>query len=832
MYQNLYYENKKRKVHIWDDELGYYNIPYKKYAYVKDRAGTHISLYGDKLKKVYKFDHNTSNLFESDVPVETRVLVDKYTDSDDISKNHKIMTIDIEVEVTDGFPDYRKATNKITSIAVHMSSNDTYYAFVLDEKNKLRLKSKDNVIIERFDNESDMYKRFFEVYLETEPTIITGWNIDTFDMPYLYNRIMVVVGKSAADLLSPIKIVDWNKHRKRYMFAGVSCLDYYALYRLFTYTQLSSYRLDAVAELELSENKIEYSGTLNDLYEHNIDKFVEYNIHDVRLVKRLNDKLDFIDMARGVCHLGHVPYEDVYFSSRYLEGAILVYLKKLGVIAPNKPPRPEKMDDGDKFAGAYVQPPQRGKHDWVFDLDITSMYPSVIMSLNISPETKIGKLTGWDIEEFMRGDKKTYTIMSGKKEMGKLTETELKDFFDKNEVSVSSNGVLYRSDKKGLIPALLEKWFDTRVEYRKLMKKFGDAGDEDKYVYFKSRQLIQKVVLNSLYGVLGLPVFRFYDIDNAEATTLTGQELIKFTKKIGNFFYNKELGDDKDYCIYIDTDSVFYSALPLVKKRFPNMDYDSETMMSKRILDVADELQTYLNKSYDYFGKKFLNLDKHRFEIKQELIAKSGLFIVKKRYGMKIINDNGVKVNKLHVKGLDLVRSNFPKAMGELLKSVLEDILATVPKDKIDERIINFKESMKLVDFDRIAMPTGVKNLKKFSDGKNGKFTNFAKGSPAHVKAAITYNDLIHYFNLSSKYEKITSSEKIKWVYLRQNELGLESCGYKGYEDPPQIIEFIKKHIDYKKMYAQMLEKKIMMFYETLKWDEPVNKKTSMERFF
>ena len=220
-----------------------------------------------------------------------------------------------------------------------------------------------------------MYKRFFEVYLETEPTIITGWNIDTFDMPYLYNRIMVVVGKSAADLLSPIKIVDWNKHRKRYMFAGVSCLDYYALYRLFTYTQLSSYRLDAVAELELSENKIEYSGTLNDLYEHNIDKFVEYNIHDVRLVKRLNDKLDFIDMARGVCHLGHVPYEDVYFSSRYLEGAILVYLKKLGVIAPNKPPRPEKMDDGDKFAGAYVQPPQRGKHDWVFDLDITSMYP-------------------------------------------------------------------------------------------------------------------------------------------------------------------------------------------------------------------------------------------------------------------------------------------------------------------------------------------------------------------------------------------------------------------------------------------------------------------------
>ena len=831
MYQNIYFDMKKRQVHIWDDEKGYYVIPYKRYAYVKDRNGSHVSLYGDKLRKVFKFDADTPNLFESDVPPETRVLVDQYTDSEELSTNHNIMMIDIEVEVTEGFPMPEDANNKITSIAVYDSMSDTYYAFVLDEKSKLTLQSKDNVVIESFDTEFALLQRFLVKYLEFKPTIITGWNIDTFDMPYLYNRICKVAGSNVADMLSPIQIVQWNKHRKRYLFAGVSCLDYLGLYKLFTYTQLSSYRLDAVAEHELSENKIEYTGTLNDLYENNIDKYVEYNIHDVRLVKRMHDKLDFIDMARGVCHVGHVPYEDVYFSSRYLEGAILVYLKNLDVVAPNKPERPNMSGD-DKFVGAYVQSPQRGKHDWVFDLDITSMYPSVIMSLNISPETKIGKLSGWDAEEFLKGTPKTYTLESNGKEMGKLTETELKDFFDKNEVSVSSNGVLYRSDKQGLIPALLAKWFDTRVEYRKLMKKFGDAGDNEKYTYFKSRQLIQKVVLNSLYGVLGLPVFRFYDLDNAEATTLTGQELIKFTKKIGNHFYNKELGDSEDYCIYIDTDSVFYSALPLVKKRFPTMDFESETLMSKRILDVADEMQGFLNKSYDYFAKNFLNLDKHRFEIKQELIAKSGLFIVKKRYGMKIINDNGVKVNKLHVKGLDLVRSNFPKAMGKLLKDVLEDILATVPKDKIDDRIINFKESMKLVDFDKIAMPTGVKNLKKYSAGRNGNFTQFAKGAPAHVKAAITYNDLLDHFGVGGKYEKISNSEKIKWVYLKQNELGLNSCGYKGYEDPQQIVDFMKKNIDYKKMYAQMLEKKIMMFYDTLKWDEPVNKKTSIERFF
>jgi len=830
MYQNIYFDIKKQQVHIWDDEKGYYVIPYKRYAYVRDRAGTHVSLYGDRLRKVYKFEPTTPNLFESDVPPETRTLVDQYTDSEELSKGHNIMNIDIEVEVTEGFPMPEDANNKITSIATYDSNSDTYFAFVLDEKNRLTLKSNNNIIIKSFDTEYELLQAFMVEYLKWKPTIITGWNIDTFDMPYLYNRICKVAGKNVADMLSPIQTVQWNKHRKRFMFAGVSCLDYLALYKLFTYTQLSSYRLDAVAEHELGENKIEYTGTLNDLYENDIDKFVEYNIHDVRLVKRMHDKLDFIDMARGVCHVGHVPYEDVYFSSRYLEGAILVYLKNLGVVAPNKPIKPD-MSSGDKFTGAYVQSPQRGKHDWVFDLDITSMYPSVIMSLNISPETKIGKLKGWDAEEFIKGTKKTYTLESNGREKGKLTETELKDFFDNNKVSVSSNGVLYRSDKKGLIPALLEKWFDTRVEYRKLMKKFGDAGDNEKYTYFKSRQLIQKVVLNSLYGVLGLPVFRFYDLDNAEATTLTGQELIKFTKKIGNHFYNKELGTDKDYCIYIDTDSVFYSAVPLVNKRFPNKEF-TETRMSKVILDVADEMQTYLNKSYDYFGKRFLNLDKHRFEIKQELIAKSGLFIVKKRYGMKIINDNGVKVNKLHVKGLDLVRSNFPKAMGQLLKDVLEDILATVPKDKIDERIINFKESMKLVDFDKIAMPTGVKNLKKYSAGKNGNFTQFAKGAPAHVKAAITYNNLLDHFGVGDKYEKIGNSEKIKWVYLKTNDLGLDSCGYKGYEDPPEIVRFMKDNIDYKKMYAQMLEKKIMMFYDSLTWDEPVNKKKSIERFF
>ena len=265
MYQNIYFENKNQKIHIWDDEKGYFVMPYKRYAYIKDRGGAHISLYGDKLKKVFRYDADTPNLFESDVPPETRTLVDQYTDSEELSTGHKIMTIDIEVEVTDGFPDVKEATDKITSIAIHDSFSDTYIALVLDENKRLRLESKDNVIIHSFEDEFSLLQNFYMKYMEIKPTIITGWNIDTFDIPYLYNRSRNIVGQNVADCLSPIRIVQWNKHRNRYMIAGVSCLDYYSLYRLFTYTQLSSYRLDAVAEHELGENKIEYVGTLNDL---------------------------------------------------------------------------------------------------------------------------------------------------------------------------------------------------------------------------------------------------------------------------------------------------------------------------------------------------------------------------------------------------------------------------------------------------------------------------------------------------------------------------------------------------------------------------------------
>jgi DNA polymerase elongation subunit (family B) len=834
MYQNVFYDKRKNKVHVWDDRRGHLIVPYKKYAYVKHSSGLHHTLDGSKVKKVYTWDDDDPGLYESDVPITTRFLVDQYTDSDDVAEGNRTFYFDIEVEVVDGFPDVEKAETAITSIAIYDEIMKKYICYTLDSKNTIQNYENGDTSVELFKTENELLTRFYQKYAEINPTILSGWNIDYFDIPYLYNRTVRVLGSEVAKMLSPIRHCYYNEYKKKFVIAGVSVLDYLALYKKFSPIQQSSYRLDYIGEVEVGMKKIEYDGTLNDLFENDLQKFIDYNIRDVRILVELNDKLDYIGVACGIAHLGHVPYEDVFMSSRYLEGAILVYLKKMGIVAPNKPRNPKRRGDDEKFSGAYVQDPQKGKHDWVYDLDITSMYPSVIRSLNISPETKVGQVLEWDVDQYLKtGHTKTYSMINTKgKEIQQITNTELESYLDETGLSISSNGVMYRTDKQGLIPALLTKWFNERVEMRKLVKKFHDQGDKKKSQYFDRRQYLQKILLNSLYGVLGLPVFRFYDLDNAEATTTTGQSLIKFSKKITNHFYNKELGTDKDYVIYIDTDSIFASAVPLVEKRFPNQKL-SETMMTQRIMEICGEVQDYLNLSYDYFAKKFLNIDEHVFDIKQEVIAKTGLFVTKKRYGLRIINDAGRKVNKTQVKGLDTVRSNFAPAMKDLLQNVLDDILADVPKEKIDERISKFKRNLHMLHYSVLANPIGVKGIGKYiSKDEESSFSKYKKGAPVHVKAAINYNSILHHWFEGRKYEKITNGNKIRWVYLKNNEFGFDVIGYKGYEDPPQILDFIKTNIDHTKMFEQAMSKKIGMFYESLGWEAVVDKQQSIERFF
>jgi DNA polymerase elongation subunit (family B) len=826
------------EVHLWDDVAGYQNFIFKNYAYVRDGSGTYRSIYGDKLKKVTYWteeDFKTGRVFESDVPLETRILLDRYEDSDEPSKNHRELFFDIEVEVTDGFPEPSKAQNKVTSVAMYTKHDGKYRVYVLGEgQNNI----KDEVDIRFYSTESELLKEFLRYWIKVQPTCVTGWNTNGFDIPYLYNRLSKVLGEEFANALSPIQIVKYNPNKKMYRIAGVSSLDYMDLYRKFTYTQQSSYRLDHIGTIEVGLGKVEYEGTLDDLYRDDIDKFIEYNLNDVEIVKALDQKFKFLDLARAVSHLGRIPYEEVYFSSRYIEGAMLVYLRSLGLVAPSKGANATYDGSEGRFSGAYVKSPIPGRYDWVFDLDLTSMYPSIIMSLNMSPETKIGKINGWDAEEFIKGEEKHYSVDKGGKTIRTFTSGELKDFFNKNEVSISSNGVLYDLKQKGVIPAILEKWFNERVEYRKLAKKYGEEGNDELHGYFDRRQLVQKILLNSLYGVLGLTVFRFYDIDNAEGTTTTGQKLIQFTETIANSYYNKILNTKEDYCIYTDTDSVFYSALPLVKNRFPNADVEDDKFMTEQILEIAGEVQDYINKSYNYFSSKFLNIrGDHRFEIKQEMIAKSAFWVTKKRYGQWIINDGGLEVEKLDVKGLDIVRSSFPPAFRDFMTKVLKAILAKVPKEKIDEFILNFKNNLKDEELDKIALPTGVKGITKYIDkSKSGfqsktMFTSMKKGAPVHTKASVIYNDLLRHFKVTN-HEPISNGNKVRWVYLKQNPYNIDGLAYKGYDDPKQIIDFINQYIDRDKLFDKALSKKIKMFYDAMSWDMPVEKKNTIEKFF
>ena len=836
MYQNVYYQREKNLIHLWDDQLGYRTFPYTRYAYEKADRGEFQSIYGDRLTKVYKFKKDDADLFESDVAETTRVLVDTYSDSDELSKGHVILTYDIEVEMESGLPDTQKAENGITSIALHDSATNEYYVLVLDKTGKMEEKKTKKALVLPFRDERDLLAKYLELYEMINPSIVTGWNIDYFDTPYLYNRIKRLLGERQANRLSPIGECFWSPYRQRFFMAGVSYLDYISLYKNYNYGELPNYRLDTIGTIELGKGKIEYQGNLDQLFRDDIEKFIEYNLVDVEIVVELDKKLQFIDLCRGICHAGHVPYEDFVYSSKYLEGALLTYLRRRNLVAPNKPSdRRERMEalkerGDDKFIGAYVKDPIVGKYDWVYDLDLTSLYPSIIMTLNISPESKVGKINNWDANKFIKGEVDTYTIGDDT-----ITKENLRKYLDDSKFSVSSNGVLYRTDSVGCIPGILDLWFQQRVEYKNEMKKYGKAGNKAKYAFFHKRQLVQKILLNSLYGVLGLPAFRFYDIDNAEAVTTTGQTVIKSTADMGNIKYNKELGEkDLDSNIYIDTDSVFFSAVPLMDKRYPNWKEQDQDTIAGYVNVIAEEMQDYLNDFYNILSKKIFNVDKdkHRLEIKKEYVAKAGLWIAKKRYAQWIISDNGVPVDKLDVKGLDVKRSSFPKAFQEIMSDVLISILRGQTEEEITEKVLNFKKSMTELDIKNIAKNSAVKNLTKYMPKGKRNLFSVGKGTPAHVKAAIMYNDALKHFNAPFKHEPMRDGDKIKWVYLKENPLGLDGLGFFGYNDPKDINNFLETYTDHNKIFERELRKKLQDFYDAIGWGEVISEQKTAEKFF
>jgi len=807
MYQNIFVSKKDNIIHLWDDKKGYVTVPYRPYAYRKREGGMYRSIYGDELEKVYKFNPKDPSLFESDVPAETRILIDAYENSDEPSEGHRVVYLDIEVSTEGGFPNVEEADKEITAIAIYDSCTSKYTAFILDKEHKLQDFVKENVEVRSFTDEDSLLMHFLTKWEEIQPTISTGWNSDNFDMPYLFRRMKNIVGPNNAKRLSPIQVAYINDWNKKVIVAGVTHLDYMTLYKKLNIKQEASYALGAIGKKIVGMEKIAYKGSLDDLYKADINKYIEYNLNDVQIIVALEKKLQFIELARAICHKGHVPYEWYEMSSRFIEGAILMYLRRKGQVAKNKSldGRDEyetQMEDNEQgFEGAYVKAPTPGRYDWVFDLDLTSMYPNIIISLNLSPETKVAVINKIEYDNSYVEDR-TKEIREDYENLGDSAQkkTPFAQYLEQR---------LY---------AFIKEW--------------------EKYEFYDGRQKVQKVLLNSIYGVLGLPIFRFYDKDNASAVTITGQDIIKSTGKAINECFKRSLNEKEgDWVIYTDTDSCFASALPIIKKNMPDIDLNDEKAMTEAILKVTGDVQSFVNKFYDVMAKRYFNIEKHRFDAKQEVIAKTSFWLAKKRYAQFIINKAGIECDEMEVKGIDVVRTSFPIRFRKFMQKFLDDMLRKLPKDQIDASILEFKDKMSTYPVIEIAKNTSVKFKSQNGDNDYNPKTRhpfqFMDGTPAQAKAALAYNDLLKTWKLDKDVPEIFHGQKIKWVYLKQNQYGIEGIAMKADgTDPDRIMEFIEQYVDRNAMYEQELKGKLLDFYNVLNWSYPNETDVKLEEFF
>jgi DNA polymerase elongation subunit (family B) len=456
------------------------------------------------------------------------------------------------------------------------------------------------------------------------------------------------------------------------------------------------------------------------------------------------------------------------------------------------------------------------------------------------------KSKSFDMDFHLRKKIKSYNLA-----LEPYDRETLMKFIEENKYAISSNGVIYRTDKRGVIPEILSKWFEERKVMRKKAAECRKAGDMEGYFFNNQRQQVWKILLNSMYGVLGLPVFRFYDVDNAEAVTTTGVTIIKTTAKTINLYYKQVLNDgDKDYVIYTDTDSCFVDAIPIIKKRYPNINFENDNEMTTAIMGVTSEVQAYVNSFYDIMAAKIFNLTQknfglktHTFDAKQEVISKTSLWLAKKRYAQWIIHKEGSLLHEpeLEVKGIDVVRTSFPQAFRNFMDKFLRKILTNAPQSELDEMILEFKKKVPTLDVFDIAKNTSVKFVSKkgtnYNPESRRKFEIIDK-SPAQVKASLAYNDLLTIWGLAQKHEPIYHGQKIKWVYLRQNPFNIEALAMKADgTDPKKIMDFINTYVDRNAMFEAELKSKLANdkgggIYDVLNWEFPNSSMKVAEQFF
>jgi DNA polymerase elongation subunit (family B) len=843
MYQAIYYDRQTYTFNLRDDKTGWSEFKYHRPRYKIDPNGQYPTLDGKRANAVTKYDWKDNSLYESDLDAYTAVLIDRYKDTDDTAEWQNIIYFDIECEIAGALtPELIKnAPTKITSIAVYDNNTQKYYCLILDENQQLQTINEENRAVIPFTHEHDLLHAFLNLWEQLDPTIITGWNTEYFDVPFLYYRIENQLGASEAARMSPLRKVKFGTYANDapVELAGLNHLDYMLLFKKYNPKNEPSYKLGDIGEKYVSLGKIEYEGNLDRLFQEDVNKFIEYNIRDVEILIELEKKFKFIELTITICHLCHVPYEQIYLSTALNDGAILTYLKRQGIVSPNKPTttRPALYDIKEEYAGGYLKDPVPGLYEWVIDLDFTSLYPSIIRSLNIGIETYIGRImndgkydNNWTLDDLKAMDHDKLVTIERLRDDKTTNQTQatvgqIIDYIEQGGMMIAASGAIFRADKPSVVCEVLTDWFNKRVEYKNKMKKAYKAGDAVKGEFYDRRQHAMKIKLNDLYGCYAINGWRYTDGHKiiSKAITLTGQRVTQESIKFINAWMNDQLNTiDKDYVVTSDTDSLFIQVKDLVLQRHPETKTKDEYI--KAVLEIATEVQKYANKNINRIARENFNIrGDHYFELKQEVVIERGYFAGKRRYAMYIVNKEGVTVDEMVMMGLDLMKSNMTPMYRKFGEELLQQIMFGTDKKEIDKRILDFKKYVKDLPIEDIAKPTGVKQVASYIERKPGIgeiFSTLKLKCPINTKAAVWYNDLLRFKKLDKKYPCFREGDKMKYIQLKDNPFRIDVIGLTG-NDPEFINEFIDKYADREQGFESSLMNKLVGIYEDLGWAFP-----------
>jgi len=733
-----------------------------------------------------------------------------------------ICYIDIETTCERGFPQVENPTEAVIAITVSMSGETHVFGlgnFKTNEK---------NTYYYNFATEENLLLHFIDWWELNPPHIVTGWNVKFFDIPYLISRIKRILKPKEAKRLSPWKrlrdkyIEKQGKKNLVYQILGISILDYFDLYKTFTYVNQESYRLDHIAFVELGQRKLDYGeyDSIKDFYKNDFQKFIDYNILDVKLVQRLEEKLKLMELALALAYAAKVNYEDVFSQVRTWDAIIYHYLREKNIVIP-----PKKGGlKNDQYAGAYVKEPIVGQHDWIVSFDLNSLYPHLIMQYNISPETLVrdhSELSfGIGVNNILTGDVE-HTYAGCYDNIKKLKEHDL---------SVAANGTFYRKDKYGFLPELMEKMYEERSMYKRKMIECQKQKEKDpdnkeldfQIAKFNNFQMVRKIQLNSAYGAIGNQYFRYYDVDMAEAITHSGQLSIRWIADKLNEFLNEHVGSkDYDYVVASDTDSVYLRLNGLVDRFLPD-EQNKEKIID--FLDKASEkiIQPFIDKQYASLAET-MNAYQNKMIMGREVIAEKGIWTAKKRYMLNVWDSEGVRYEqpKLKIMGIETTRSSTPSIVRQKLKDCIRLILTT-NEDTIQNFIVEFKEMFYKEKAEEIAFPRGVSNLKKYSSNTD----IYSKGTPVAVKGALIYNHYMKKMKLTRKYETIFEGDKVKFIYLKKPN---PIAGPKG----DQVISFktvlpkelnLEEFIDFDKQFNTSFLDPLKNILDVIGWKtEKVN---------